>query len=500
MDFNLTGEQKEYLDMVRRFVGRDIIPVSMSLEKGHTFPFDIIRKAWDQGILNLSILETVKGYSLDLISTALIIRELAYGDSGIATSAMCNDLANAVIAMHGTEAQQQAFLSPFVERPLLASFCLTEPNAGSDNSGMTTLMQKGKNGKYLLNGSKCFITNASFASQFTVFCKVGRASSPFIACVVVPALAVEPETAETASLACREIPLPCGGRIVTGKPEDKLGQRLSNTATVSFEDVVIEDNQIIGDRRLGFQYLTDVLDYARPMVAAIGVGIARRAFDVTVALTALIVLLPLLVVLAILVRVNLGAPIFFRQDRPGLHGKTFTLLKFRTMTSARDENGNLLPDEKRLTRFGQLLRSTSLDELPELLNVLRGEMSLGGPRPLLIEYLDRYSPEQARRHDVLPGITGWAQVNGRNAISWEKRFALDVWYVDHRSLWLDLRILARTVQKVVEREGISEEGTRPCRCSWLVRPADSAQTALTPRTQSPSSTGNNSGCSLFRSA
>ena len=285
MDFNLTDEQKEYLNTVRRFVGRDIIPCSMSLEKGHAFPFDVIRKAWDLGILNLSIPESVKGYSLDLISTALIIRELSYGDSGIATSAMCNDLANAVIGMHGTAAQQQAFLSPFVERQLLASFCLTEPGAGSDNSGMTTLIQKGKNGKYLLNGSKCFITNASFASQFTVFCKVGKTSSPFIACVVVPALAVEPETAEIGSQACREIPLPCGGRIVTGKPEDKLGQRLSNTASVTFEDVVIEDDQIIGDRRLGFQYLTDVLDYARPMVAAIGVGIARRALDLTLAYT-----------------------------------------------------------------------------------------------------------------------------------------------------------------------------------------------------------------------
>jgi acyl-CoA dehydrogenase len=285
MDFNLTDEQKEYLNTVQRFVGRDITPCSLSLEKGHTFPFDIIRKAWDLGILNLSIPEAIKGYSLDLISTALIIRELAYGDSGIATSAMCNDLANAVIGMHGTDAQQQAFLGPFVERPLLASFCLTEPNAGSDNSGMTTVIQKGKNGKYLLNGSKCFITNASFASQFTVFCKVGKPSSPFIACVVVPALAVEPETAEAASQACREIPLPCGGRIVTGKPEDKLGQRLSNTASVTFEDVVIEDDQIIGDRRLGFQYLIDVLDYARPMVAAIGVGIARRALDLTLAYT-----------------------------------------------------------------------------------------------------------------------------------------------------------------------------------------------------------------------
>ena len=285
MDFNLTEEQKQYLDTVRRFVGRDVTPCIMNLEKGHTFPFDVIRKAWDLGILNLSIPEAVKGYSLDLISTALIIRELSYGDSGIATSAMCNDLANAVIAMHGTDAQQQAFLGPFVERPLLASFCLTEPNAGSDNSGMTTLIRKDKNGKYLLNGQKCFITNASFASQFTVFTKVGKPSSPFIACVVVPALAVEPETAETGSQACREIPLPCGGRIVTGKPEDKLGQRLSNTATVTFEDVVIEDDQIIGDRRLGFQYLTDVLDYARPMVAAIGVGLARRALDVTLAYT-----------------------------------------------------------------------------------------------------------------------------------------------------------------------------------------------------------------------
>ena len=168
MDFNLSEEQKQYLETVRRFVGREITPRVMTLEKGHAFPFDIIRKAWDLGILNLSIPETVKGYSLDLISTALIIRELSYGDSGIATSAMCNDLANAVISMHGTEAQQQSFLVPFVERPLLASFCLTEPGAGSDNSAMTTAIRKGKDGKYLLNGAKCFITNASFASQFTV--------------------------------------------------------------------------------------------------------------------------------------------------------------------------------------------------------------------------------------------------------------------------------------------------------------------------------------------
>lgn len=285
MDLHLNEEQKQYVETVRRFVGREILSHANDLEKGHVFPFDIIRKAWDLGILNLSIPEAVKGYGIDLISTALIIRELSYGDSGIATSAMCNDLANAVIAMHGTEAQQQAFLAPFVERPLLASFCLTEPGAGSDNSAMTSAIRKGKDGRYLLSGSKCFITNASFASQFTVFCKVGKPSSPFIACVVVPAIAVEPDSAEAGSHACREIPLPCGGRILTGKPEDKLGQRLSNTATVTFEDVGISDAQIIGDRRLGFQYLTDVLDYARPMVAAIGVGLARRALDVTLAYT-----------------------------------------------------------------------------------------------------------------------------------------------------------------------------------------------------------------------
>lgn len=285
MDFSLSEEQNQYLETVRRFVGREIAPRIMALERDHAFPFDIIRKAWDLGILNLSIPEAVKGYRIDLISTALIIRELAYGDSGIATSAMCNDLANAVIAMHGTESQQQSFLSPFVERPLLASFCLTEPGAGSDNSVMTTAIRKEKDGKYRLNGEKCFITNASYASQFTVFCKVGKSASPFIACVVVPVPAVEPGAAETASRACREITLPSGGRIATGKPEDKLGQRLSNTATVSFEDVEIDDDQIIGDRRLGFRYLTDVLDYARPMVAAIGIGLARRALDITLSYT-----------------------------------------------------------------------------------------------------------------------------------------------------------------------------------------------------------------------
>ncbi len=188
------------------------------------------------------------------------------------------------------------------------------------------------------------------------------------------------------------------------------------------------------------------------------VNIQKRAFDVTVALAGLIALLPLLAVLAILVRLKLGSPIFFRQDRPGLNGKPFTLLKFRTMTDARDKQGNLLPDEQRLTRFGQLLRSTSLDELPELINVIKGEMSLVGTRPLLMEYLDLYTPEQARRQTVKPGITGWAQINGRNNTTWEERFALDVWYVDNQSLWLDIRILFLTFAAVVKRDGISQQG------------------------------------------
>lgn len=148
----------------------------------------------------------------------------------------------------------------------------------------------------------------------------------------------------------------------------------------------------------------------------------------------------------------------FRQMRPGLHGEPFTLYKFRTMTDARDADGNLLPDAQRLTRFGRFLRSTSLDELPELWNVLKGDMSLVGPRPLLMQYLERYTPEQKRRHEVRPGITGWAQVNGRNAITWEEKFALDVWYVDNQSLWLDLRILMLTVWKVLRREAISQAG------------------------------------------
>jgi lipopolysaccharide/colanic/teichoic acid biosynthesis glycosyltransferase len=158
------------------------------------------------------------------------------------------------------------------------------------------------------------------------------------------------------------------------------------------------------------------------------------------------------------VRLKLGTPVFFRQQRPGLHGKPFRMVKFRTMTDARDAQGNLLPDAERLTRFGKFLRSSGLDELPELWNVVKGDMSLVGPRPLLMQYLDRYTPEQARRHEVRPGVTGWAQVNGRNAISWEQKFAYDLWYVDNLSFWLDLKILWLTVRKIIVREGISQAG------------------------------------------
>lgn len=184
----------------------------------------------------------------------------------------------------------------------------------------------------------------------------------------------------------------------------------------------------------------------------------KRTIDFLLSCAALIALSPVLLAIAVLVAIRLGRPILFKQMRPGLHGKPFTIYKFRTMTDARDASGHLLPDAERLTSFGSFLRATSLDELPELFNVLRGDMSLVGPRPLLMEYLDRYTPEQARRHEVRPGITGWAQVNGRNAIGWEEKFALDVWYVDHVSLWLDLRILVRTLWKVLRREGISQPG------------------------------------------
>ena len=184
----------------------------------------------------------------------------------------------------------------------------------------------------------------------------------------------------------------------------------------------------------------------------------KRLFDIVVFACALLVLALPLALLAWQVRRKLGSPVFFTQVRPGLHGKPFKMVKFRTMTSERGPDGELLPDAVRLTPFGRFLRSSSLDELPELWNVLKGDMSLVGPRPLLMEYLPLYSPAQARRHEVRPGITGWAQVNGRNAISWEDKFKLDVWYVDHRSLWLDVKILWLTVQKVLVRDGISAEG------------------------------------------
>jgi lipopolysaccharide/colanic/teichoic acid biosynthesis glycosyltransferase len=184
----------------------------------------------------------------------------------------------------------------------------------------------------------------------------------------------------------------------------------------------------------------------------------KRPFDVAVAATALLACAPLLLAVALAVRLVLGRPVLFVQERPGRHGVPFRLIKFRTMRDGFDAEGRPLPDGERLTGLGRFLRSTSLDELPELWNVLRGEMSLVGPRPLLMEYLPLYTPEQARRHEVRPGITGWAQVNGRNALSWEEKFRLDVWYVDNRSFWLDLKILWLTAVKVFRREGISQAG------------------------------------------
>lgn len=184
----------------------------------------------------------------------------------------------------------------------------------------------------------------------------------------------------------------------------------------------------------------------------------KRVFDFLSALSGLVILFPVLIITAFLIRIKLGAHVLFKQQRPGLHGKPFFMYKFRTMSDARNKHGNILPDDKRLTSFGRFLRRTSLDELLELFNVLKGEMSLVGPRPLLMEYLPLYTPEQARRHEVKPGITGWAQVNGRNAISWEEKFRLDVWYVDNHSFRLDLKILWLTLIKVFKREGISQEG------------------------------------------
>lgn len=184
----------------------------------------------------------------------------------------------------------------------------------------------------------------------------------------------------------------------------------------------------------------------------------KRLLDIVIASTALILLSPLYFYVAYKVKKNLGSPVLFRQVRPGLHGKPFEMIKFRTMKDALDEQGNPLPDSERLTPFGKMLRSTSLDEMPELWNVIKGDMSVVGPRPLLMEYLPLYNKEQAKRHDVRPGMTGYAQVNGRNAISWEQKFKLDTWYVENRSLWLDFKIMLQTVKKVIAKDDISEAG------------------------------------------
>lgn len=185
---------------------------------------------------------------------------------------------------------------------------------------------------------------------------------------------------------------------------------------------------------------------------------SKRFFDIVFSLLAIIILSPILLLTAILVGIFIGTPIFFTQQRPGYKGRPFFIYKFRTMTNRLDPSGNLLPDAERLTSFGHFLRTLSLDEWPELFNILRGEMSFVGPRPLLMQYLPLYSSEQARRHDVIPGLTGWAQVNGRNAITWPDKFKYDVWYVDHWSFWLDIKIIFMTVGKVFKREGISQEG------------------------------------------
>jgi sugar transferase EpsL len=184
----------------------------------------------------------------------------------------------------------------------------------------------------------------------------------------------------------------------------------------------------------------------------------KRLIDIVASVVGLILLGPVLLVLAAVIRIKLGGPVFFRQERPGLNAKPFKLIKFRTMTDARDEQGKLLPDDQRLAALGRFLRSTSMDELPEFFNVMKGDMSLVGPRPLMMKYLARYTPEQARRHEVKPGITGWAQVNGRNAISWEDKFNLDVWYVDNWGVWLDLKIILKSIAMVVRRKDVAQDG------------------------------------------
>lgn len=187
--------------------------------------------------------------------------------------------------------------------------------------------------------------------------------------------------------------------------------------------------------------------------------VVKRMIDILLASVGLIVLLPVFIALAVAIRLRMGSPVLFSQLRPGKNGVPFKIYKFRTMHDYRDENGDLLPDEKRVTQLGVFLRSTSLDELPELFDVVKGDMSLVGPRPLLMQYLERYTPEQARRHEVRPGITGWAQVNGRNAITWEEKFALDLWYIDNWSIWLDFKIILRTIWLALRREGINAPGS-----------------------------------------
>lgn len=188
------------------------------------------------------------------------------------------------------------------------------------------------------------------------------------------------------------------------------------------------------------------------------ISYGKRIFDLALTIPGMVVLLPVLIIVALLVQFKLGSPVLFKQMRPGMREKPFSILKFRTMTDERNADGKLLPDALRLTRFGYFLRKTSIDELPELINMFKGDMSLVGPRPLLMQYLDRYTPEQTRRHEVKPGITGWAQVNGRNAITWEEKFKMDVWYVDNQSFYLDIKIIFMTIWKILRREGINQQG------------------------------------------
>jgi len=186
--------------------------------------------------------------------------------------------------------------------------------------------------------------------------------------------------------------------------------------------------------------------------------VGKRLFDIALTLPGFLAISPVLIIVAILVKFRMGSPVLFLQQRPGMNGAPFNIFKFRTMNNERDEEGNLLPDQQRLKNLGRFLRSTSLDELPELLNVLKGDLSLVGPRPLLMQYLDRYTPEQARRHEAKPGVTGWAQVNGRNGLSWEEKFALDAWYVDNHSFRLDIKIIFLTILKTLKREGVNQPG------------------------------------------